>query len=316
MATYRAFPGYRQPQVNPAALQAYAQQQEAAKLREINAIGERNRQLQQLRAEAEDAKLKSQREAEIAKQAANFDLHRSRTNHEMNLFNARQAAKDKPKNIEIVEKVGDRTVKKSYTPEEYAKLKKSEELKKLTDERDVLANSWQMPMGMSSIPGKLKDIDAQIEKAKAAPDLLSTPNAFSSPAPVAPPVHIVGGVGVDTPFNGTTSWSGPGWAKTPSYGFIGTPGSGQNAFVGGSDSVATEQAPDLLSAPSFSSTIGDLRQAGAAPEAPVPQDAPMAPYKGAPKSHIKHLLDNPDTADDFNAKYGAGSAEALLEQDR
>jgi len=79
---------------------------------------------------------------------------------------------------------------------------------------------------------------------------------------------------------------------------------------------------DLLSAPSFRPVVGDLRAGEGNIVAPVPQDAPMADFNPnavdatarprIPKSHIDHLIKNPDAAKDFNAKYGEGTAEEIL----
>jgi hypothetical protein len=78
---------------------------------------------------------------------------------------------------------------------------------------------------------------------------------------------------------------------------------------------------NLLSAPNFRPAMGDLRASEGNIVAPVPQDAPMADFTPdapaavqprIPKSHIEHLIKNPQAAADFDAKYGAGMADEIL----
>jgi hypothetical protein len=74
---------------------------------------------------------------------------------------------------------------------------------------------------------------------------------------------------------------------------------------------------DLLSAPSFRPAVGDLRAGEGNIVAPVPEDAPMAPFRPdarprIPNAHIEHLIQNPDTADQFDSKYGSGTADEIL----
>ena len=65
---------------------------------------------------------------------------------------------------------------------------------------------------------------------------------------------------------------------------------------------------DLLSAPNFRPAMGDLRAGEGNIVAPVKADAKPR----IPQSHIDHLIKNPDAAKEFNAKYGEGTAEEIL----
>lgn len=85
---------------------------------------------------------------------------------------------------------------------------------------------------------------------------------------------------------------------------------------------AASAPQDLLQAPGFNPVMGNLRANEGNLVAPIPQDPPMAPFNPnavdaparpkIPQSHIDHLMKNPDAAKDFDEKYGAGTAEEIL----
>ncbi len=310
MATHRGFiPGYiGSPPVTPSRQPA---QTEAERLANIAAIGERNRRLQEQRAELEAAKIKAQAAAEAAKRAAAFSLHQSQTNAAWNAMLAKQAQASKKPTISLEEDTPLGKVKRSLTPAEY---EHALAVKDYTSKLDLL-NSERTTQQGRVFPGgrQVAEIDRDIAALNPPADLLSGSSDLVSRPAVAAPA------------------AAPVIQPTP-MGIIGTPE--RNSFIAestplgmnraqandwaiGANTPATEAyAPprDLLSAPTFTPTIGDLRvaESNIGQSAPIPQDAPMAPYKGIPASHIKHLLANPDTADDFNRKYGAGEADQYL----
>jgi hypothetical protein len=336
MATYHAFPSHRAPAISPQALQAYALQQEQSRQADIKARADAAQAIYLQKAESEAAKLKAQREAEALKQAANFSLHQSRTNADMNLFKARQDAKNKPKDIILSTKVGDNTVTKHLSPEEYAAEKAAsqvKELAKFTDERALLSPHWYNSDGKAAaeLDGKINALKKDIELGRAAMPEQAAPQGAMQPPPQLIQQHPLS-------FNGATSWTGPGFAPVESKGFIGTPG-GANSFVGNpldvskapSPPITDAAPPDLLASQGFSPTLGDLRQAEAQqPPAPVaaqkiydknrgfvPMDAQgkaaPTPVQDIPGSHVKFLLENPDTAKHFNELYGDGASDQFLD---
>ncbi len=197
---------------------------------------------------------------------------------------------------------------------------------------------------------KVADLKGELAALQPPVDTLAVDPVAAAAAAVAP-----GSIqsGVASGFNGTTSLSGRDFAPVKSYGFIGKPG-GPNLFRDRWDPVeaAAAQAPDLTqgSFPSgYEPSHGSFQMDAAAPAqeyadpvaaAAAPTPAPVVedirrgrpavvnledPTVGEPvaatspeipDSHIKHLLANPDTAKFFNAKYGDGAAEKLLEADR
>jgi len=347
MATYRAFPTHRVAPVyvphprqsaDPAALQAYALQQEQARQADIKARADAAQAVAMQRAESEAAKLKAQQAAEAAKQAANFNALTTRTNAEWNMLKAKQAAKDKAPTIDFEQDTPLGKVKRKVTEDQLAKIQfeadKKNRLDALAAEREVQWNRY-FPGGrqVSAIDKEINDIKAEKPpEILGGNDLVSQDATPTAPAPIQQ--HPLS-------FSGATSWTGPGFAPVESKGFIGTPG-GANSFIGNpldvsqapSPPITDAAPPDLLASQGFSPAIGDLRQSEAAQAAQdagpapvqkiydknrgfVPMDAQGRPMpteaSKIPASHIDALIKNPDKAKDFEDLYGEGSASQFLD---
>lgn len=299
-------PAYRNPA--PAIdYTAYAQQQEANRQADIRARQNAAERLAQQKADAQEAKIKAESDADALRRAATFNALTTRTNSDWNVLKAKLDAKNKPAKIKVTEKDANTgtTTTRELTPDEFAAEKKAKQIEDLTTKRDSLKSSWLFP-GLRGIPARIADTEKQIQALQAPTDLV-----MAGAAPVAAAV-----------------------APTP-QGFIGRPGA--NTFLAGPTPLGlnraqtnefainlnngTPQPPrDLLRSTSFPSGYqpghGAMQVDAAPPASPMNiQDAPMAPYKEQviPKTHIAHLLANPDTADDFEKKYGAGSAAQYLD---
>ncbi len=322
MAPYRGFiPGYNgSPPVTPYRPPA---QTEAERLASIAAIGERNRRLQEQRAELE-------RDAQQI-------LLQTRTNAAWNELTAKTAAKNKPQNVRVTTKEGDDTTTRYLTPAQAAAEKAAKNAPKIAE---LLAKKADMVknieagdkhyglFNMWSRPNRVAELDSKLAALQPPPDLLSGPSDLVSPPVVAPPVVA------------------PAVQPTP-MGIIGTPQ--RNSFIAestplgmnreqanewaiGANTPATEAyAPprDLLRSPSFPSGYqpehGAFQMDPNTPSRVVVGDAPMAPFTPEardlapaaptiPKSHIAHLLANPDLAPDFDQKYGEGASDAYLRE--
>ena len=282
---------------------AYAQQQAASRQADIRARAEAAQLLAQQKADLEEARIAAQAEAEAQKRTAAFNALTTKTNADWNMMLAKQ---NKPSKIRVATKdeATGTTTTREFTPEEFAADKKAKEISDLTAKLDLLKNEWQMPFGLSRVPGQIAETEKQINALQAPADIVT--EAASAVAPAAP-------------------------ARTP-RGFIGSPG--RNTFLAepaplGMSRAQTnefainlnnQQAPpprDLLTSESFPAGYdpghGSFQVGEAPAAAPVPQDAPPVPFKPIPKAHVAFLLANPNTVEQFNQKHGAGAAEEVLQ---
>jgi len=286
---------------------SYAAQQEANRQADIRARQQAAQDLADQKAEAEAKKLAAQAAASKATHDAAFNALRTRTNADWNLLKQRTDAKNNPKPVKVTTKEGDVTTTREVSPEAFAAEEKAKNLAKLTEKRDALKDAINFPF--RNVPGKLKAVQDQINALNVPADLVTA----QAGAPAAAPVVA---------------------APTP-RGFIGSPGA--NTFLAepaplGMDRAQTnayaiklnnERNPpprDLLRGGSF--PAGYQPEHGSFQVDPNPPasggvvlDPPLAPYAEPviPKTHIAHLLANPDTAADFDAKHGEGAAAKYLD---
>ena len=303
-------PAYRNPA--PAVdYTAYAQQQEANRQADIAARNAAAQRLADQKAELATAKIKSESEADAMRRAATFNALTTRTNSDWNVLKAKLEAKNKPSKIKVTEKDANTgtTTTRELTPDEFAAEKKAKQIEDLTAKRDSLKSSWIFP-GLRGIPARIADTEKQIQDLQAPSDLVTAGAAPVAATVVAPtPRGFIGSPGANTFLAGPTPL-GLNRAQT-------------NEFAINLNNGGAQPPRDLLRSTSFPSGYqpghGAMQVDAAPPASPMNiQDAPMAPYKEQviPKTHIAHLLANPDekTAADFDAKYGEGASDAYLRE--
>lgn len=245
MATRRGFiPGYiGSPPV------VHTGPTEAERLANIQAIGERERRLQEQKAAIEEAKLKAQAASEAARKAAAFSLHQSQTNAAWNMMLAKAANAAKKPTISLEEETPLGKVKRTLTADQFEHEKAlkdyASKLDALNAERAKSAGAFFPWSGGRQVSA----IDKDIAALEPPQDLISGPADMGYPAAQSQPAQLIN---TQSPvrFNGTTSMTGPGFAPVQSRGFIGTPG-GENAFVDPKDDILAEEAdvPEDLVAP-------------------------------------------------------------------
>ena len=348
------------PTVDPRVYQQ-AQQAiiDAQKAKEIAVAQERGRAAQaerEFKAEQEIARQKAQMAANIAKQSAAASLLTTQTNSAWNLAKAKQDAEKNKKTV-TRKMIGPDQSEITYhlTPEENAALdakldaeKKAPEIKKLTAERQALADEidkkgWK-GWGLSDRRNTLKKLDDQLKELQPPANLLGSTDIVNPTAPVAPvapiaptPRGFIGGPGKNT----FLDLSNPEIAKATE----GMNREQTNAYAinRNNQGAATTAPADLLRSDSFPLGYNPahgsfqmqpdpqtergvpVEQPVASPNilgAPVPQDAPIADFNpgpqdvsttGIPAPHVQHLIANPKLSDFFDKKYGAGAAAKVLQ---
>ena len=319
---------------------------DAQKAKEIAVDQERGRAAQaerDFKAEQEISRQKAQMAANIAKQSAAASLFASQTKAKQDAEKNKKTITRKmigPDQSEIIY---------HFTPEENAALdakldadKKAPEIKKLTAERQALADEidkkgWK-GWGLSDRRNTLKKLDDQLKELQPPKNLLGSTDIVNPTAPVAPvapiaptPRGFIGGPGKNTFLDLSNpeiakATEGMNREQTNAYAINrNNQGAPPGDLLGSTDAIMGPFPSD------FRPAVGDLRQAEmdsqpiAPPNilrAPVPQDAPIADFNpgpqdvsttGIPAPHVQHLIANPKLSDFFDKKYGAGAAAKVMQ---
>ena len=318
------------PAYTPQDQQAYIAAQQA---REAAAIQERA-QRDQSAQEARQRLIDSQNEARLKAAATIAAAHQQSllTKSNADWFKVDSAAKAKleaEKNkvvAHVVTKVGNDTVSVGYNAEQFdkhiANKKLDAQIDVLKAERDAEDARWF---------GKGKDKAAELDKqiadlqSKKQPidfthsnDIVTASAATSAPAaPIAPPPNPQGFISGP---NGTNVFS----AEPTPLGMNRQQSNEWAAKKNAPPEIGNMWMPEdsLLASPAkagsgfIGSQAGGANAFQAAPQA-APVQAPQtvsAPKPAIPKSNIEYLIQHPDTADQFDAKHGAGSAAQFLDQ--
>jgi hypothetical protein len=300
----------------------------------------------EFKADQEAAKAKSKLEADIAKRMSAVNLETMRTNSVWNLSKAKaEASKNKP-NVTWEDKSNpDMVVKRTGTTAEFEKYKaqkKAEEnapeLERLQGQYADLAQETDKsgPQGWfgKDRSKELLELGQKIEKLQAPENLLQS-NDIVPPAAAAPSEPLK----TRSPaiVSGISSMTGPGWAPPTPRGIIGTPErnmftaetdipenltrAGVNDWAIAINTPATYRSPEGVQ-PGYNPSTGSFQTQASTPPAnllgapgeadwSIPKSTPAARPR-IPNAHIEHLIQNPDTADQFDSKYGSGTADEIL----
>lgn len=271
---------------------AYAAQQERSRQADIRARAEAAQLLARQKAEAQAAEDEARNAREVAANAARFSLHQSTTNAAWNKLMAEQAAKQQPKPIKVIETDKDtgRKVERTVPAAQFDAEEKAKKISALTTQRDLLKNEWQMPFGLSRVPGKLASVESELAAANAPTDLLTSPTRTATSqvvaAPAPTPQGFIGSPGANT-FLATPQPLGMNRAQT-------------NAYAIDLNNKAAPAPRDLLTSESFPSGYdpghGSFQMdAVGAPEAEEIQVAPEADpaaAEPAPAPSAKIVIQN------------------------
>ena len=307
-------PGY--PTIDPRVLKQAEQARIAAQsAREQSAIQARAEAAQaerEFKAEQDAAKMKAQLESDIAKQTAALNLAAMRTNSAWNLSKNKPTVTRKivgPDNSEITLHLTaaendalDAKIKAEKNAPELAKLQAELDM----HTRNILEGDKRFGfLNLNSRSERVAELGPQIAALKPPADLLKSNDVIAPSAPTAPtPSGFIGSPGVNTFLD----------TKNPDV---------IKAIDGMNRDQINAYAIKRNAPPELRPVIGDLRAAeGNLSTGPIPQDPPMAPFNPnavdaparpkIPKSHIEHLFNNPDSAKAFDEKYGAGTADEIL----